>query len=356
MKIEYPETLVNLWKYTHQIKTPGFDESKAEEAADSVKKILISHFTGTEEDKQDCAGDYYTQMITAAKAPVDVRSSTVMIARAKKYLAQKNNPVQYEMDDILREALLTLEKDGVIQRDKASQGHRISGMSFFAFKGTPDEKKSSMDVYEKNKHSVSNFTVKCRGDSPEHTRMLAPSDAVKLVKQLLTAFDGWVKKPDLLRAMKNHIPEQMQIISDAPLKDDDGNSGSRLANSPDPHDIVDEFDEFDRIQYLRIARTTSEKIWTRICAVSDKVFCLYSLPKLSGIDVKMKDLGSTSTVSDQNEKFRKIMKEEIKYYWDFTGAYKGDIVKFALEKIFKNLYGRCTESGYNSPLYSGEMS
>ena len=347
MEIIYPQTLVLLWKYEHGMDVGDFN---AEEAWLSVIDVLKRSLPN-QKDKYDDVMFCLTTLLQDSSAPTCIRSRYSLIAKARQILARENNPVQYELDDILREALLKLEEQGVIERDEASKGHRISKSTLFAFKGTSTTKKASLEDYEKNKHTVQQFSSKIRGNSPEHTRILAPADALKLVEQLLKSFGGWVQKTDLLKVIKNHIPEQLTVVS----LSGDSNEGLNLLENLPAEGEDDFIDEFDRLQAANIANSASNRIWERICAISDKVFCLYYLPGLSDNNVSMKDIGNTSTVSDQNKKISTIVKDELKNYKDYNNSYKASAVEAALNKILANLFGKCTESGYNTPLYSNEV-
>ena len=360
--------MVELWKF-HQKKPSVLNDRTAAEAIKEILEFLAKVFPTNEpqEDHQTAAWTCpnenacacYQFLIAGKTTPSYIRSSNMLISKAKKYLAEKNNPVQYEMNDILNEALHELKDNGEVEFDKVSaDSNRLTKFSSVALKNTPEWKKASMDDYETNRGLVNTFSMKVRGNSPEKSRMLAPKDAVVLVRQLLTAFGGWVKKPDLLKAMKNHIPEQMQIVPEMPRNEDDDSAG-KADNYADNHDYIE---DFDGKQAVRVIEVTKEKIWEEICKVSNKVFCLYYLPDLAKLEVNMQDLGKTSTVHDQNEKIKGIMRRAIKSPFLFIGneekklsetakelcqGYKMSIMRTIVGKIHKGLVGKCTESGHD---------
>ena len=377
MEIKYPETLVELWKFHH--KSPSaLNEKSAEEAIKEIIEFLAKvlpanepqgdHEVGTWHCSNENACACYLFLIAGKSAPSRICSRNMLISKAKKYLAEKNNPVQYEMNDILNEALHELKDNGELEFDKFSaDSNRLTKFSSVALKNIPEWKKASMDDYETNRGAVNTFSTKLRGNSPEKSRMLAPKDALVLVRQLLTAFGGWVKTPDLLQAMKNHIPEQMQLVPEMPRNEDDDSAG-KTDNYADKHDYIE---DCDRQQAMRVAEATKEKIWEEICRVNSKVFCLYYLPDLHGEKVNMQKFGKTSTVHDQNEKIKGIMRKAIKSPFLFIGSeekklsetakelcqnYKMSIMQTIVDKIYNELVGKCTESGHNPGLSVNKVS
>ena len=341
MEIQYPQTLTKLWQYQHGNAVLEFD---ANAAYQSLLATVQGAFQSCS-NKEDMAGDFLVHLWNGA-IPVFIRSRSILIAQAKKFAAKQNNLVQYELNEILHDALITLEKQGIIERDSASVGHRISFLTSFAFKGTPVDKKGTVEDYGKNKGQVGFFCARIRNDDPEKTRLLAPKDAQLLIKQLLQAFGGWTKKTDLFYAMQNHIPPQMRMIAV-------DNQFSVLSLQAED-DFYDAFDnEFDVMQATDEVESTRDNIWKKICDENrEKVFCFYSLPTFDGKEVRLKDIGKTSTISDQNTKIRSIMQDELKNYQNSTTP--GE--KAVVNKIFKELNGKCTDSGYDPDLYVQEKS
>ena len=356
LRIIFPETLVNIWKYTHNENLPEFSNEQCGKVWQKLENILAGKFKNNipgiknYQKAQEAARDFLVDFFQAA-CPAHINSMSALIANAKKYLARKNNPIQYELNEILHEAILDLEKQQLIERDERSRGHKISSNTWVALTGTSVACQASMIDYERNKQNVENFTTKLRNGSAEHSRILTPADAKALVLQLLKAFGGWTKKTDLFTAMQNHIPEQMKIVDIQARNEDEEVSLENIVAVED-----DYMDEFDAMQINRIAGIAAERIWKRICEVSNKVFCLYYLPKtFSKCDVKLGDIGATSTVSDQNRRISNIVQDEMKSYLDANDGDKSQAVRRTVRKILRSLCGSCTESGYNPGLYSREI-
>lgn len=355
-EITYPDTLVRIWKYMCQEDVPNFSG----EICGSIWKCLEdqlayrlhnSNIPGINcpEDAQDAARGFLVKVLCPdAPCPVFIRSFSVLVNNARKYLAKINSPVLYEANDILHEALLTLEKDNRIERDSASKGHRISAATAFAFSGTPTTQIASWSDYEKNKDTVPHFKTKIWGTA-EHTRILSPANAQDLVLQLLKAFGGWTEVAHLFKAMKNHIPEQLEFVNLSPAPETGNNPIENYAAPGEDPWMAD----FNKKQSMRLINETSTRIWKQICQISKAVFCCYYLPNtLSGSKHgrKMQEFGKVSTVSDQNQKIEIIFQREIAYYMDYNDGYKSNAVKRTVLKIFSSLYGRCTDSGHNPGL------
>ena len=354
-EITYPDTLVRIWKYMCQEDVPNFSG----EICGSIWKCLEdklayrlhnSNVPGINcpEDAQDAARGFLVKVLCPdAPCPIFIRSFSVLVKNARKYLAKINSPVLYEANDILHEALLTLEKDNRIERDSASKGHRISAATAFAFSGTPTTQIASWSDYKKNKETVPHFKTKIWGTA-EHTRILSPANAQDLVLQLLKAFGGWTKEALLFKAMKNHIPKQLEFVKLEPNPEIDNNPLENIA-APEDHWMED----FDKMQIIRLANQTSERIWKQICKISNEVFCCYYLPNTLSNSERgrnLQDFGKSSTISDRNRKIETIVRNEIAHYIRYDDVYKSDAITRTLNHIFVSLYGRCTKSGYDPGL------
>ena len=348
--ISYPDSLVNMWRYVRAAPDELDDRCWG-----AVWKELTNIIAGCLKKEgikscHDAAQDFLCEMLRKA-CPVHIRSVSILVSEAKKYLARKNNPVQNELNKILHKALRNLEKSGVVERDAASKKHRISNQTLFAVTGTPVSQKASLDDYKNNRYSVDIFQTKLRKGSAEHSQILTSANAKVLVLQLLNAFGGWTKKTDLFTAMQNHIPEQMKIVDiQAENKDDEVSLENIVA-------VEDDYmDKFDAMQINRIAGITAERIWEKICKVSNKVFCLFYLPKtFYEHDVKAEDIGVIPTVYNHNKKISEIVQDEIKSYLDDNDGDKSKAVRRAVRKILGSLQGRCTKSGYNPGSYSRKI-
>ena len=361
--IVFPDTLVNMWNFANRQNSNNFSEDLYFISWNIIIKFLASHFVKNQlpgiddytvaEDEAKC---FFIDLLQGS-CPVHIRSYTNLIANARKYLARKNNPVQYELNSILHLAITDLEKLHRIERDAQSKNKNISKFTLLAIINTPENCKGTFQNYEKNKASIPNYSTKIRGGSVEHSKILSPSDARELVLQLLQAFGGWTKKTDLFTAMQNHVPEQFKIVSLTPLEEEDENLLENLGGVEDEYE-----NDFEKIQVLRIASLTAERIWKRICSISNKVFCLYYLPKTIStvtevkVDIKMDTLGKTSTVSDQNRKIATIVQDEMGTYMEDNEGYKSKSIKRTVVKILNVLGGNCTQCGYKPGIFSKEIN
>ena len=352
MDIHYPDTLIQIWRYLHD-ELPAPNESEIADAFEFIRTFLCKCLFNKDlydlNDRQkvlDAATDFLCQLMKGS-CPEHILSSSVLISEAKKFLAKRNNPVQYELNDILHEALLALEKDGEIRRDAASRGRRIGERTLFVLSSISSPGWAHMEDYAAKKAEIPRFTTKIRAGDAGASRILSPGDAKILVRSLLYAFGGWTTLPDLLRAMQNHVPEQLTVV---PPND-------FLENIPADDD--DFIYDFDRRQAGMLVAEAVSKIWQRVCQISDTVFCLYFLPKnfLNG-KVKSADFGAPSTVSNQNAKIRAIIADELSGFQDYPESFSHEsvTVRATIREIFQNLCGKCMETGKDPGLYGCEAN
>lgn len=362
-ELSFPEDLVLLWNVSHfhqsEATADGF-EDKWKALQDMLSGYIKKNLPGfaTYQDAQDAASDYIIHLLSG-NCPDNVISHSALIANMRKYLAMKREPVQYELNQILHAALRKLEKIGLVKRDENSIGKRISGKTLFLRTDSKNNFRSWRNDYERNRKNVPVYKSVIRANDPEHSRIIPPASAKELVLKLLDAFGGWTETRDLLWAMQFHVPDQLQFVPEqklAPVKSDSNSPAVNPINNL-PEDRSETFIyDFDHESGARISAETAQRIWNRVSKVSDKVFCLYSLPNFSDLDcsTKLEDFGPTSTVYDQNRDIMKIMQDELKNYIHYFNASSREklAIKAVLNKISSNLYRNCSEKGYNMPLLS----
>ena len=354
LQLKYPETLVKMWLYSKSSEEEIlFTEQNFADAWEQINGILKKEIKNLpnmsdESDCTDAANDFLVVLLRG-KCPDNIKSESILKQECKKYLARKRNPQQYELNLILCEALRSLEKDGKIRRNKASEGKRISQHTSFVLSNLSEDcPVADISNYEYNRDTVSLYRTKIRANDPEHTRILAPLDAQKLILELLYAFGGWTRKGDLLKTMQNHIPEQLCIVQNVAGKDQEIDIENQ------------EGENFSYYEYeFKAAMTKSyeaaERIWERVCKISDKVFCLYFLPKIYDIKVTQSSLGASSTVSDQNQRIENIYADELKEYMvdrDKLETRDRKRMDCISDLILQKLDGKCTEKGMNPHLLS----
>lgn len=359
-QIKYPDTLVKMWQYSHG-KNIDFSEQEYIFSWEEILRVLA---TATEnlpdirmKDKKDAqqegknlALEFLIDLLQK-KCPDNIYSESILKMECRRYLAQKRNPQQYELNKILNNALHKLEEEKKIQRDKDSIGKNICGLTLFALIDIPcDEEVRQFAHYEMNKENVSFYQTKIRANDPERSCIIQPLNAQALVLELLQAFGGWTKKSDLLHAMRNHIPDQLQFVQ--PDQNEGSEKNNSLENNSNEYDKSFIY-EYDYKAGLKKVSETSARIWERVCKISDKVFCLYTLPKRCyDAKVTLSSVGPTSTVGDQNDKISKILEVEL-YEWEYDKDDRCQAsVNEIIRKILQNLEGRCTEKGMNPHLSS----
>ena len=349
-KLDLPSDLILIWQYVHG-KT---ESSVAEQRIGEIYNALRDHLRKSagslpglnrKDDLDEAVCDYISGLLTEKTCPSHIEKEAWLSNSFRGYLANKRNRVQYELNGILNTALRALEKNGVIKRDVNSQNKRIRKYTLFTFSSNNSGEIASRENYRKNQGNVPQYTTQMRGGTLEHSRIITPSDALSLVQELLHAFgdDCWTCQDDLLWAMKNHVPEQMNVVPMESVSPD----GEKVSIDP-AEDKSDQYIyEFTLEQAQRIAWENAQTVWQRICKVNNEVFCLYLLPKNMGKSITLKQFGSTSTVSDQVDKMEKILREE---WQEYSHMEKKQELRLVFRKIFEFLHGRCTENGYNPGL------
>jgi hypothetical protein len=378
-EIKYPDSLVEIWKVFPNAERTKEEEEHATLVFRKLTTILYnkvtSHF-GCESvsDKIYAVSDFlYCGIIYNAEnkvvrpCPVSIQSEQALVRRMKKFLAAKNNPVGYELNAILREAIIALEKEGKVERCDVSGCTINSGTLFYLPGGSPDTP-GTLANYQQKKNTIPVYRTEMRGTDWTKTRMISPSDAKKLILQILEAFGGAVRFDAIQQVAREHIPEQMwRIINESAMKSagDNDNDRSILENIPDQsQDDSNYIKKFYSKQVAeQIVDNTSENIWRRITELEDgdRLFCLYFIPENFGESQdkkrKLSDFGAPQTVSDRNKKIGKIWQEEhklikgVKGCSRITGLQRKAVLE-VFDKIFKKLNRRCTENGYNPGLSS----
>ena len=365
-ELKFPEDLVLLWKTAHR-EPDGAPEDIFSLKWTAVQEMLSGYIKKNRlpgivsyQDAQDAANDYLVSLFSGI-CPDNVISHSVLIANMRKYLAMRRNPVQYELNQILRSALRTLEKEDRIQRDESSIGKHISGQTLFLRTDSRNNVRASRENYERNRTKVPFYRTVIRANDLEHSKIIPPESAKDLVLNLLDAFEGWTDTKELLWAMQFHVPEQLKFVPEQELSpekpDSDSPAANPISNLPDKQAETFIYD-FDQESGTMIAEETAQRIWIRVSEVSDKVFCLYFLPKSLSLDysAKLEDFGPSSTVSDQNRNLKKIMEDELRNYASYSEVSDRERIamKAVLNKISLNLHRNCTEKGFNMPLLSDE--
>ena len=360
-QLKYPDDIVLLWNHAHYSAETASREDECriiwENLFSSLTNILKqSNIPGIKKDEiesQDAANDFISHLLTGV-CPKHITKESILVSECRKFLARKRNPVQYELNDILHTALLALEGQKLIEREDAGKRKRISRIIKFALSGTESSVLGSWECYRENSAEIPRYVTICRNNDWEHTRILTPENANDLVLKLLQAFGGWTQVQDILRAMMNHIPDQFILEKNERVDTEDSRKDDIKFADKEGENYI--FEHETQLSYM-IGMESSDQIWEKICKISHKVFCLYSLPKYYyQKDITLKEVGNTSTVSEQDKKIMRILKEELedlKICFSVT-AHERTVILGIIQKIILFLKNRCTENGYSSDLYCNE--
>ena len=375
IQLHFPDDLLFIWDYANKenfVKNEE-NEKKFNSYWSNLQKILSkkielppSMYDKCEKGKEvrdyreEEVRDYIVNILLSGPRPEKILTMGLLIRQLKKYRAQKNNPADFELDKILRTALLALEKENLIKRNSSERGCDISGTTLFTLYSdtSPENLEANYDDYLRNQKNIPSYTTKIRANDWESTQIITPKTAKELVLHLLEAFGSWTEKRNLLQAIKNHIPEQLNIITDSSLQTfsddfyDDMTANIPLKNSQDyvyRQDIR---------EVVFASGGLSRVIWSDICRISDRSFCLYYLPKelFFRKDVRQVDAGEPQRVSEHCQIFEKIFIDRFENFRQFSG---GDIrgvqaTRNVLNRIRKSLSGKCMEKGHSPSLYEVE--
>lgn len=364
--LNFPDDLLFMWDKANNVIVNNDDELKYLEYWQYLENALakqIESVPGFENRRfkaKEAAVDYMINELFCGDRPENITAMGLLIRNFKKYLAQKNNPVQFELDKILRMALRTLEKNNQVKRESCAVGKNISGDTLFALSSVavPESAIAEFSTYEARKHLIPQYTTKVRAKNWEKTQIIPPSIAQELVIKLLEVFETWTKERDLLSAIENHIPEQLNVVSESELISPDDEENSRITFLDDSADFF--IYEYDLRDANFNAAGLSMKIWHRVCRVSDKSFCLYYLPVnlYQRQDITQSSAGDHRRVSEDCKKIEKIFKNELQELCDLAPNYDGrnTVIRQVISKIGQNLSGKCTEKGYSRNLYTSETT
>ena len=343
-----------IWDYLHDCAEANVAEQEIGDIWLSIlneltKKLYLPD-TNDEKDREDAVSGFVDHLFHGRR-PEHIKNVSFLAREMKKYLAMTRNPVQYEMHQILNEALHSLIKDGIVKQD--SEG-AIRSSTRFVLAAMKSPAVAEFRDYERHRDKVPSFSTQKRANDWEKTKMLTPSDAKVLVIKLLEAFGGWITTQDLFRAMKNHIPEQMQISSRFSGPGDDGEPEERTPVDKGADNYIY---GFDTNQLFVIASGAAGRIWERVKKISDRTFCIYWLPKkYYGRNARQVAVGPAQTVSDQCKRIQAVIGEELADWNSYPAASRRErqAIEEGLKKIIIFLRECCTEKGYPANLYPDE--
>ena len=359
--LHFPDDLLFVWDYAHyKVAITKQNESRYSECWNFLINVLAKTVSSVTDlrlaSPREEALDFLANEVLHGSRPETITTIGLLKRNFKKYIAKKNNPVQYELDCILRNALHELERKKLIKRESGEINNNICGNTRFALASItiPESETADWAAYEVRKNKIPRYTVKVRANDWAKTKIIPPATACELILHLLKAFGGWTCKKDLLAAINNHIPEQLTVVGSETITQND--------NDSNPSDnIVDECSEFfiyeHDVEHAQFnANGLSRAIWDNICQVSDKSFCLYFLPVhlYCRTEITQSAAGESRRVSEDCKKLSSIFSAHLKHFNELSLNHKQitQSIKNVFYEIRQNLSGKCTEKGYSPHLYS----
>ena len=403
VKLVFPESLVDLWKYAHG--EASLPEEQAASLWKLVKRLVLKDANSRAQkfgldNAEDLANDFVASLMSGS-CPDEITAVGTLQKCAKKFWAEKWNPCGKEINDVVRCGLLELVKDGSLER--SDMGKTIGKKTCFWLAGQVPERAAMPVECEQVFPKIKMVGLEARNYQTANKRLLTPTEAKRIVCDLLALLGGsrsvfmeeimscvlnrtrHVTSPFVERYDESGVGDDLDSGESPDVEAENGareldavqeigaknftarlNAGmSVYAEDDDAADAPQEAGAgreipdrlFDDERFLRrqlevVSRKAAERIWTGVLKMhGDKVFCLYSLPTFCDVktDVVMKDLGATSTVGDKHLKLKKLLQVELAFVIKNPDEYRFGPGN-ALQRITRGLIGRCAEKGHVVPL------
>lgn len=409
----YPDSLIDVWRYLQ--KQPAENCKKPLSEAEVVKAWSDFRLTIMPEAAEmsrkfgvssvdDAASDFLTALFMGP-CPSEIATAGTLKKRAKKYFAEKWNPCGKEVYDALAKAVRAMVRKGVLARSEPDKN--IGPTTRFWIADVTPTHTAMPEECEREFPRIPRVGSRERSALTAHKGLLTPTDAQAVVLALFKLMGNSVRicMQELMSCALNRtrnviVPfaesyeetdkdDQGEEATDATVEADESskrdheegalagmsakNLVERLARGIVSDDeVVPEAEEggkvdceeledwmdgqrYRRCQLDKISRAAAERIWGQVLKSNwDKLFCLYTLPKFSGAEVKTRladfgENGDARRPSENNEKIKSILQSELQFV-----IKNPDLYRFgpdnALRRVRLKLIGRCAEKGHEVPL------
>jgi len=217
----------------------------------------------------------------------------------KKYLTQRDSPVNYEVWKILSRALKNLEKEGIVERVAGESGVNRQSTAWCLTQHATNSP-AKLELFFDAAASLPVYHP-ARKDG----RLLAPSQARELVVKMLELAGGAILMQDLhAEALKHVVPPMLfaQSLDEAPAADDGDAAPRREVADRAP--VIGFMLEEEAVERANI-------VWDRLQESGDgKVLCIYFIPRhLLGRSVKQSELGAPQRVSEAVSHIREVFQD-----------------------------------------------
>lgn len=355
----------------------------------------VSAFYGSDDAAHDMVMQFLDAMVLGSSAvrPERMQSLSILGKELRKYGSRQNSLCCYEINEVLRESLHKLEYDGKVMRVGPPGRYRNS--TGFSLPGGEPREQVPEECVRQIGSDLPMYGEKRRDDGTAGKRFLKPLDAEDLILKALKACERgkYLSLCQIQSLAVSHVRNLPQIVDDPydtiekGKPDDAGDDEEARKCLPDAKegedessDVVaeaeksaevevatgDSLQDEDGVFWKTVAVKASveavKRIWEGVEKMAGtEIFCLYSIPKWNpsvraGNSVKhpLKDFGEPNRVAEKSERQRELFRRELSGLGHLVQNDDREFIRGlqlrAVNYIYDNLIGRCTEKGLNPSL------
>ena len=303
--------------------------------------LLVYNEVLYNDEEKELLGDYLPYLEANKNATIETIND--LKREFKRFRSLTKSPQERELWLIISAKLLDLEREGRVHRSDNDQKYNNSDNTIWWMKNKDSQK---LDLSK-----LHNLDIKYKRQG-KYNKILTPPNAESFIIEIFKQAQSVLSMEDIFYIVKNNIEMYKEESIDEEISQEDGESSK--------HDIIaaPELLSDVCIQVEDEGESRSTIIWNKILKIKrgtneeikgDKIFCLYLLPKHSGISKPiLEDFGPSSTVSNlvDNDLYPILRK-----YLQFTDIINEYLVISEIQKnIFSKLNKKCSEIGYKTNL------
>lgn len=359
------------------------------------ENIEVSAFYGSDDVAHDMVMQFLDAMVLGATAvrPERMQSLSILEIELRKYGSRQNSLCCYEINEVLRESLHKLEYAGKIMR-VGPQG-RYRNSTGFSLSGSEPKEQAPEECVRQIGRDLPMYGEKKRDDGTAGNRFLKPLEAENLILKALKACekDMYLLLYQIQSLAVSHVRNLPQIVDDpydtieTGSSDDAGDDEEARKGVFDAKEVEDdpsgvvaeaeesaegEVEEEDPLQddegifWKTVAVKASveaiKRIWEGVEKMAGtEIFCLYSIPKwnpsvraANAVKHPLRDFGEPNRVAEKSDRQRELFRRELLGLGHLVQNDDQEFIRGlqlrAVNYIYDNLIGRCTEKGLNPSL------
>jgi len=293
----------------------------------------------TEEEK-GFVGDFLPYLKANQSATIETISD--LKREFKRFNTKSSTPQNNELWLILSAKLLDLEKQGIVHRSANDKKYNNSNNTVWWIDNKVKNDFNMSDLF--------NLDIKYKKQG-KYNKILSPTNAETFIFEVFKKAKSALSMEDLFYIVKNNIDLYKEESIDDEISQEEGESSK--------YDIIAASELISDI-YIQVedeGNSRSKIIWNKIIKIergknkeikANKIFCLYLLPKYSGISQPvLEDFGPSSTVSNLVDN---DLQPVLRKYLHFDNSSDYNLNLEIQKYIFSKLNQKCSEIGYNTNL------